>query len=53
VVKRSKQPRIRLHDLRHTHATLMLQAGVHIKVVRVQPDMSHRVRPDMSFACTS
>jgi len=26
-------PRIRLHDLRHTHATLMLQAGVHPKVV--------------------
>ena len=26
-------PRIRLHDLRHTHATLALQAGVHVKVV--------------------
>jgi integrase len=26
-------PRIRLHDVRHTHATLMLQAGVPIKVV--------------------
>jgi len=26
-------PRIRLHDLRHTHATLLLQAGVPIKVV--------------------
>ncbi len=25
--------RIRLHDLRHTHATLMLAAGVHPKVV--------------------
>ncbi|GAG37906.1 unnamed protein product, partial [marine sediment metagenome] len=24
---------IRLHDLRHTHATLMLKAGVHPKVV--------------------
>jgi integrase len=24
---------IRLHDLRHTHATLALQAGVHVKVV--------------------
>jgi integrase len=24
---------IRLHDLRHTHATLALQAGVHPKVV--------------------
>jgi integrase len=26
-------PRIRLHDLRHTFATLALQSGVHIKVV--------------------
>lgn len=27
-------PRLRLHDLRHTHATLALQAGVHPKVVQ-------------------
>jgi integrase len=27
-------PRIRLHDLRHTHATLLLQANVHPKVVQ-------------------
>ena len=27
-------PRIRLHDLRHTHATILLQAGVHPKVVQ-------------------
>lgn len=26
-------PRVRLHDLRHTHATLALRAGVHPKVV--------------------
>ena len=26
-------PRIRLHDMRHTHATLLLKAGVPIKVV--------------------
>jgi integrase len=32
-VKRSGLPRIRLHDLRHTWATLALQAGVHPKVV--------------------
>jgi integrase len=32
-VKSSQQPRIRLHDLRHTHATLALSAGVHPKVV--------------------
>lgn len=32
-VARTDVPRIRLHDLRHTHATLMLQAGVPPKVV--------------------
>lgn len=26
-------PKIRFHDLRHTHATVMLQAGIHPKVV--------------------
>jgi integrase len=30
---RAGLPRIRFHDLRHTHATLALQAGVHPKVV--------------------
>ena len=30
----SKMPQIRFHDLRHTHATLLLQAGVHPKVVQ-------------------
>jgi integrase len=33
LVKAASVPRIRLHDLRHTHATLALQAGVHPKVV--------------------
>jgi integrase len=32
-VASSGHPRIRLHDLRHTHATLALAAGVHPKVV--------------------
>jgi len=32
-VKKSMLPMIRLHDLRHTHATLALQAGIHPKVV--------------------
>ena len=32
-VKQSLLPPIRLHDLRHTHATLALQAGIHPKVV--------------------
>jgi integrase len=30
---RRRRPRIRFHDLRHTHATLALQAGIHPKVV--------------------
>ena len=33
LVKAVGLPRIRFHDLRHTHATLALQAGVHPKVV--------------------
>ena len=32
-LKKSLLPPIRLHDLRHTHATLALQAGIHPKVV--------------------
>ncbi|HEV2590781.1 MAG TPA: site-specific integrase [Gaiellaceae bacterium] len=31
--KAAKLPKIRFHDLRHTHATLALSAGVHPKVV--------------------
>jgi integrase len=31
VVARSDLPVIRLHDLRHTHASLLLQAGVPVK----------------------
>lgn len=27
-------PRVRLHDLRHTHATLLLERGTHVKVVQ-------------------
>ena len=32
-VEEAMLPDIRLHDLRHTHATLALQAGIHPKVV--------------------
>jgi integrase len=32
--KRLGLPTIRLHDLRHTHATLALRAGVHPRVVQ-------------------
>lgn len=34
LVSLARLPKIRLHDLRHTHATLALQAGVHPKVVQ-------------------
>ncbi len=33
IVRRAGLPRIRLHDLRHTHATLAIKAGVPIRVV--------------------
>ena len=33
LVRETDLPLIRLHDLRHTHATLALEAGVHPKVV--------------------
>ena len=33
LVKAAELPPIRLHDLRHSHATHMLEAGVHAKVV--------------------
>ena len=33
LIARLDLPRLRLHDLRHTHATLLLKAGVPIKVV--------------------
>lgn len=33
LVSKSGLPRIRLHDLRHTHATMALQANVPVKVV--------------------
>ena len=33
LVASSDLPRLRFHDLRHTHATLALQANVHPKVV--------------------
>ena len=31
-IKGKELPRIRFHDLRHTHATHMLASGVHVKV---------------------
>jgi len=33
LIKKAGLPHIRFHDLRHTHATLMLKGGVHPKIV--------------------
>ena len=33
IAKRAGVPRIRLHDIRHTHGTLLIKAGVPVKVV--------------------
>ena len=55
-VAASSMPRIRMHDLRHTWATLALRAGVHPKVVqerlghaniRITLDTYSHVLPDM------
>ncbi|MED4292438.1 tyrosine-type recombinase/integrase [Priestia megaterium] len=34
VIKKAEVPKIRFHDLRHTHATLLLEAGVSLKEVQ-------------------
>lgn len=34
IIKKAGLPDIRFHDLRHTAATLMLQQGVHPKIVQ-------------------
>lgn len=33
LIKKSRIPNIRFHDLRHTHATLMLKQEIHPKIV--------------------
>lgn len=33
IANRADVPRIRLHDIRHTHGTLLIKAGVPVKVV--------------------
>jgi integrase len=58
-VNRSAIPSIRFHDLRHTHASLLIAAGVPIKVVSERLGHSHpgftmktyqHVMPGMSAA---
>ncbi|HZA78966.1 MAG TPA: site-specific integrase [Acidimicrobiales bacterium] len=41
IVRRSGLPRIRFHDLRHTHASLLVAAGVPIKVVSERLGHAH------------
>lgn len=33
LIKKASVPQIRFHDLRHTHASLMLQIGINVKVI--------------------
>jgi integrase len=58
-IRRAPVPRIRFHDLRHTHASLLVAAGVPIKVVSERLGHSHpgftmrtyqHVMPGMSAA---
>lgn len=41
-LEHSTLPRIRLHDLRHTHATIPLKAGIPVKVVSER--LGHAIR---------
>ncbi len=56
LVKVAGAPRIRLHDLRHTHATLLLKESIHLKIVserlghsgiQITADVYSHVTPDM------
>ena len=41
VVGRTAVPRIRFHDVRHTHASLLIAAGVPVKVVSERLGHAH------------
>jgi integrase len=56
ILEKGNLPKIRFHDLRHTHATLMLQQGEHPKIVserlghantRITMDIYSHVLPNM------
>jgi len=34
IARKAQVPHVRFHDLRHTHATLMLMSGIHPKIVQ-------------------
>jgi integrase len=42
IAARTELPRIRFHDLRHTHASLLMASGVPIKVVTERLGHAHR-----------
>ncbi len=61
LLKKVQLPRIRIHDLRHTAATLMLGRGVHPKVVSemlghsqisIMLDLYNHVTPTMQREAT-
>jgi integrase len=56
LVEKHKLPRIRFHDLRHTHATALLKSGVHPKIaserlghgsIAITLDLYSHVMPNM------
>lgn len=62
LLRRAGLPMIRLHDLRHTAATLLLLSGVHVKVVsemlghssvNITLNLYSHVLPDMQASATS
>lgn len=62
ILKKACLPSIRFHDLRHTHATLMLQKGIHPKIVaerlghssiKITLDIYSHVLPNMQEEAVS
>jgi len=62
ILKKAGLPKVRFHDLRHTHATLLLTQGIHPKVVSerlghsnisITLDVYSHVLPDMQREAAS